>query len=181
MQKRKQVGSDLEKWQFGAVVIVVGLVAISLVVLGWKRVAVRRRSRHLIAAARVRSGYVPGGLQIVRGGFSGSTGMGRFGPASALRPLATNAGEFDEIVDERPLIHIRYQDALAKKIDAKLQVEHLDLQKGLVVGYCGHPGDTRRIPLSDIVRARIAANGQRFDVDTWIDAVRVARRRRGQG
>lgn len=175
------MGSDLEKWQFVAAVIVGGLVVLGVLFFGWNRIAARRRSQYLIAAARVRSGYVPGGLPTVRGGLTGSTGIGELGPASAPQPLAANEGEFEEMVDEQPLIRIRYLDALSKKVDARLQVEHLDVQKRLVVGYCDHPGDTRRIPLRNIVGARIAETGQRFDVDTWVDAVRVARRRRGQG
>lgn len=173
------MGSDLEKWQFVGALIVGSLVVLGLVLFGWQRVAARRRSQYLIAAARVRSGYVPGGLPTVRGGLTGSTGMGELGPESAPQPLAANEGEFEEMVDEQPLIRIRYLDALSKKVDAELQVEHLDIQKRLVVGYCDHPGDTRRIPLRNIVGARIAETGQRFDIDTWVDAVRVARRRRG--
>ena len=175
------MGTDLERWQIVAIAITSGLTALAIFVVGWKRVSARRRSRHLIAAARVRSGYVPGGLPTVRGGLTGSTSMDELGPISARLPLAANEGAFEEMVDERPLIRIQYHDALAKKVDAELQVEHLDLQKRLVVGYCEHPGNTRSILLRDIVRARIAETGQRFDVDTWIDAVRVARRRRGQG
>lgn len=174
------MGFDLEKWQVVAVVLGGSLVILGLVFFVWHHIAGRRRSQYLIAAARVRSGYVPGGLPTVRGGLGGNTGMGELGPASAPQPLAANEGEFEEMVDEQPLIRIRYLDALSKKVDVTLHVEHLDVQKRLVVGYCDHPNDMRRIPLRNIVGARIAETGQRFDIDTWVDAVRVARRRRGQ-
>lgn len=176
------MGSDLEKWQVAAAMTVGSLLILWLFFFVWNRVADRRRSQYLIAAARVRSGYVPGGLPTVRGGATGSTGMGELGPASAPQPLAANEGEFvfEKMVDEQPLIRLRYIDALSRKVDEELQVEHLDLRKRLVVGFSDHPGDTRRIPLRNIVGARIAETGQRFDIDTWVDAVRVARRRRGQ-
>ena len=176
------MGSDLEKWQVAAALTISSLLILWLFFFVWNRVAARRRSQYLIAAARVRSGYVPGGLPTVRGGATSPTSMGELGPASAPQPLAANEGKFifEKMVDEQPLIRIRYIDALSRKVDEELQVEHLDLQKRLVVGYGDRPGDTRRIPLRNIVGARIVETGQRFDIDTWVDAVRVARRRRGQ-
>ncbi|RYF57050.1 MAG: hypothetical protein EOO29_51750 [Comamonadaceae bacterium] len=168
---------DIEKWQSATVLLTVALVVIGLLYAAWHIAAQRRRSARLIAAARVRSGHIPGDLPTVR---TGLTAFGDLGFDSAPQALAANDSGDCTVVDEQPLIRIRYVDpAIARKIDATLQVQHLDVQKRVVIGYCDLPADVRRIPLRSIVAARIADSGQRFDVDTWVDAVRVARRRRG--
>ncbi|MBU2285776.1 MAG: hypothetical protein KKC85_05015, partial [Gammaproteobacteria bacterium] len=82
------------------------------------------------------------------------------------------------IVDEQPRIRVRYVDAQGKKAECTMQVDYLDVQKKFIRGHCELPGDFRRIPLHLISSARLAESGQRFNVDTWVEAVRVARRRR---
>jgi predicted DNA-binding transcriptional regulator YafY len=83
------------------------------------------------------------------------------------------------VVDEHPRVRLRYVDVQGKKHECTLQVDHLDVQKKTLSGHGELPGDVRRFPLHRIVSARIADSGQRFNVDTWVEAVRVARRRRG--
>jgi hypothetical protein len=167
---------NLEKWQFVIVGAAVLLIAICCVFLMAQFIAGRRRRAYLIAAARVRSGHIPGEIPTVRGSLSG---FGDLEPHSEFQPLsAANEGDY-AVVDEQPRIRVSYVNAMAKKVEATLQVQHLDVQKRVVVGYCDLPVDVRRIPLRDITSARVADTGQRFDVNTWVDAVRVARRRRG--
>ncbi|RZI97508.1 MAG: hypothetical protein EOP78_00740 [Variovorax sp.] len=169
---------DLEKWQ-GMLILLAVALAVSAIVYGvWHSAASRRRSARLIAAARVRSGHIPGDLPTVR---SGLTGFGDLGlDSTETVVLAANDEHQYAVIDEQPRIRIRYVDPLgAKKLEATLQVQHLDVQKRVVVGYCDLPADVRRIPLRNILAARVADTGQRFNVDTWVDAVRVARRRRG--
>lgn len=172
---------DLEKWQGVMVLLVVVLAVSTIVYLVWNSVAKRRRSARLIAAARVRSGHIPLELPTVRSGLTGLTGFGELGlDSTPTVVLAANDENQYAVIDEQPLIRIRYVDPLgAKKLEATLQVQHLDVQKRVIVGYCDLPADVRHIPLRNILAARVADSGQRFNVDTWVDAVRVARRRRG--
>lgn len=167
---------DFGHWQTTALLLMLALV-IGLGYAVWKISAQRRRSARLIAAARVRSGHIPGELPTVRSGF---TAFGELSPDSAPQPLAANDDGEYAVVDEHPRIRIRYLDPTgSRKVDAVLQVQHLDVQKRVVIGYCDLPADVRRIPLRNILAARIADSGQRFNIETWVDAVRVARRRRG--
>ena len=155
--------------------LAVALVVTAALYAGWHVAVARRRSARLIAAARVRSGHIPDEIPTVR---SGLAGFGELGPDSAPQALAANDEGHHAVVDEQP--RIRYVDPFgAKKRQTTLQVQHLDVQKRVIVGYCDLPADVRRIPLRNILAARIADSGQRFNVDTWVDAVRVARRRRG--
>ena len=60
-----------------------------------------------------------------------------------------------------------------------LQVERIDLEKRLIIGRTETPGEVRKIFLHQVLAAHSVETGQRFDLDTWVEAVRVARRRRG--
>lgn len=132
------------------------------------RVAVRRR----IEAARLRSGHVPLEIPTTRG-LSSSEGP------DTLPEWFTQGEDAHATVDEAPRMRLRYLDAHGKKMQDVLQVERLDLEKRLIVGHTGTPGDVRKIFLHQVLTARSAETGQRFDLDTWVEAVRVARRRRG--
>lgn len=168
---------DVENLQSVVVPLLAAVVLAGLAWIAWQGTAKRRRSAQLIAAARVRSGHVPVDLPKVR---SGLTAFGELGPDSAPQALAANDDTDYAVVDEQPLIRLRYVDpAVARKVEATLQVQHLDVKKRVIVGYCDLPADVRHIPLRNVLGARIADSGQRFNVDTWADAVRVARRRRG--
>jgi hypothetical protein len=142
----------------------------------WRRIAGRREMERRIEAARVRSGHVPLEIPTVRGGASPS---GDSVPDTLPEWFIQGKGEH-AIVDETPRIRVRYFDGHDRKIECILQVDQLDLQKKVIVGHGELPGDTRRLPLHRIASARIAESGQRFNIDTWVEAVRVARRRRGQ-
>ena len=161
-------------WQI-LIAVLTGALLLGLM-WAWRRVAGRREMERRIEAARVRSGHVPLEIPTVRGGTSPS---GDSVPDTLPEWFIQGKGEH-AIVDETPRIRVRYFDGQDRKIECILQIDQLDLQKKVIVGHCELPGDTRRLPLHRIASARIAESGQRFNIDTWVEAVRVARRRRGQ-
>ena len=161
-------------WQI-LIAVLTGALLLGLM-WAWRRVAGRREMERRIEAARVRSGHVPLEIPTVRGGTSPS---GDSVPDTLPEWFIQGKGEH-AIVDETPRIRVRYFDGQDRKIECILQVDQLDLQKKIIVGHGELPGDTRRLPLHRIASARIAESGQRFNIDTWVEAVRVARRRRGQ-
>ncbi|MDM0104100.1 hypothetical protein QTH97_04100 [Variovorax sp. J22R24] len=163
------------QWQF-FVALLTGVLLLWGVAWAWRRAAMRRDAERRIEAARVRSGHVPLEIPTVR---SSLTSSGDSVPDTLPEWFIQGKGEH-AVVDETPRIRVRYIDAHDKKIECTLQVDHLDIQKKMIAGHGELPGDIRRVPLHRITSARIADSGQRFNVDTWVDAVRVARRRRGQ-
>ncbi|MBT2322631.1 hypothetical protein J7E62_09765 [Variovorax paradoxus] len=166
----------LAQWQFLIALLTGALLLLVITWVAWHRVAERRETERRIAAARVRSGHVPLEIPTVR---AGPSRTGDAPPDTLPEWFIQGKGEH-AIVDEQPRIHVRYFDAHGQKMECTMQVDHLDLQKRMLHGHCELPGDLRRIPLHHILGARIAESGQRFKIDTWVDAVRVARRRRGQ-
>ncbi|MGJ7506069.1 hypothetical protein [Variovorax sp. GT1P44] len=151
--------------------------AIALLVLAFAYYALRRNAarvevRRRIEAARLRSGHVPLEVPTTRGFIS------REGP-DTLPEWFTEGDDALATVDETPRMRLRYLDAHGKKAQGVLQVERLDLERKLIVGHTDTPGDVRRIFLHQVLSARSAETGQRFNLDTWVEAVRVARRRRG--
>jgi len=162
-------------WQF-VIAVLCGALLLFGAMWAWRRVAGRRDAERRIEAARVRSGHVPLEIPTVRGAAGPSEDSV---PDTLPEWFIQGKGEH-AIVDETPRIRLRYVDGHDRKIECILQVDQLDLQKKLIVGHGELPGDIRRLPLHRIVSARIADSGQRFNIDTWVDAVRVARRRRGQ-
>jgi hypothetical protein len=166
----------LAQWQFLLALLTGALLLVVVMWVAWHRVIERREADRRIAAARVRSGHLPLEIPTVRGG------VGRAGdsmPDTLPGWFIQGKGEHS-IVDEQPRIRVRYVDPHGRKAECTMQVEHLDLQKKILTGHGELPGDTYRIPLHMVTGARIAESGQRFNIDTWVDAVRVARRRRGQ-
>jgi len=161
-------------WQI-LIAVLTGALLLGLM-WAWRRVAGRREMERRIEAARVRSGHVPLEIPTVRGGTNPS---GDSVPDTLPEWFIQGKGEH-AIVDETPRIRVRYFDGQDRKIECILQIDQLDLQKKVIVGHGELPGDTRRLPLHRIASARIAESGQRFNIDTWVEAVRVARRRRGQ-
>jgi hypothetical protein len=166
----------LAQWQFFVALLTGAMLLIVVMWFAWHRVADRREAERRIEAARVRSGHVPLEIPTVRGGLNRS---GDTPPDTLPEWFIEGKGEH-AIVDEQPRINVRYLDPHGKKVECTLQVDHLDVHKKLITGHCELPGSIRRLPLHAITAARIADSGQRFNVDTWVDAVRVARRRRGQ-
>jgi hypothetical protein len=166
----------LAQWQFLVALLTGALLLFVIMWVAWRRIAERRETERRIAAARVRSGHIPLEIPSVRGGLSRT---GDAPPDTLPEWFIQGKGEHP-VVDEQPRIRVRYLDPRGRKAECTLQVDHLDVQKRMLHGHCELPGDLRRIPLHQITGARIAESGQRFNIDTWVDAVRVARRRRGQ-
>ncbi len=165
----------LANWQLLA--LVAGVLLLFLVMwMAWARLAERRETERRIAAARVRSGHVPLEIPTVRGSLNQADDAA---PDTLPEWFIQGKGEHS-IVDEQPRIRVRYVDPNGRKAECTMQVQHLDIQKKVLTGHGEMPGDMYRIPLHAITGARIAESGQRFNIDTWVDAVRVARRRRGQ-
>jgi hypothetical protein len=169
------MGIGLMQWQF-IVALLTGVLLLWVAMWAWRRAAMRREAERRIEAARVRSGHVPLEIPTVRGGMTSS---GDSVPDTLPEWFIQGKGEH-AVVDETPRIRVRFLDAHDRKVECTLQVDHLDVQKKTITGHGELPGDIRRVPLHRITSARIADSGQRFNVDTWVDAVRVARRRRGQ-
>lgn len=156
------------------VAMAVGLIVLALLYHSSRRKATRARGeakRH-VDAARLRSGYVPVDAPI-------PTTRGRL-HSSELETLSEWAtqDETAPTVDERPRMWIRYIDVNGKKVQHVLQVQRVDLEKKLIVGYTDTPSDARVIFLHQVLKARSVETGQQFDLDTWLEAVRIARRRR---
>lgn len=168
----------LVQWQFFVALLTGVMLLIAVMWFAWHRVADRREAERRIAAARVRSGHVPLEIPTVRAAQS-SSDSDETPPDTLPEWFIQGKGEH-AIVDEQPRIRVRYLDPHGKKAECTMQVDHLDLQKKYILGHSELPGDIRRVPLHKITAARIADSGQRFNVDTWVDAVRVARRRREQ-
>ncbi|MET0207908.1 MAG: hypothetical protein ABW220_02635 [Burkholderiaceae bacterium] len=166
---------DLEKWQLVALIAAASVLLFALVYYAWHQTAVKRETARRIAAARVRSGHVPLEIPTTRGGLRSGTADE---PDTLPEWFIQGEGEH-AMVDETPRMQIRYLDVDGRKVQNVVQVQELDLKKKLIVGHTGSPGDVRKIFLHQVLAARSAETGQRFNLDTWVEAVRVARRRRG--
>lgn len=159
---------NVQNWQW-ILVVLIGVVALS--VTAWSRHARAQASARRIAAARVHSGYVPPELPTLRGGLGG---------VSDDVSLDTQPQSADPVVDEHPLLHLKFFDGNGKKIVRTVQVERLDLERKVIIGREDAAGEAKRFPIDRVLAARIAQTGRSFDVDTWVNAVRVARRRRSE-
>jgi hypothetical protein len=171
----------LAHWQFLGALLMGVLLLVGLTWFAWQRVSGRREAERRIEAARVRSGHVPLEIPTVRSQLSpiGEGAPGEGAPDTLPEWFIQGKGEH-AIVDEHPRIRVRYIDPHGRKAECTMQVDHLDLNKKYLLGHAELPGEIRRLPLHKITAARIADTGQRFNVDTWVEAVRVARRRRSQ-
>ena len=168
---------ELDTLTMSAASLVGGLVLLAVGWLGWHRIAGQRAARRRIEAARVRSGHVPLEIPTVRGGLGDGQ---RDATPDTLPEWFIQGKGGHAVVDERPRIRLRYRDPEGRKAECVMQVEQLDMRKRFVVGHGDLPGETHVVPLHAIQSARIADTGQRFNVDFWFDAVKVARRRRGE-
>lgn len=150
-----------------------GIGAIAFALVCWvvfKTIQGRREAKQRISAARVRSGHVPLEIPTVRGGLE---------DAPDTYPEWAKQGRHDQIVvDEQPQIHIRYIDMFGKVNERTIQVEHLDLQKRTIVARGDSIDEPRLFPLEKIQVAKNIETGKTFNLGTWADAVRAARRRR---
>ncbi|MGJ7492270.1 hypothetical protein [Variovorax sp. ZT4R33] len=172
------MGLGLDEFQTRAAVWTGGLLLLIAVCWAlWHRVAARREAHRRIEAARVRSGHVPLEIPTVRG----NLGSGQEDGAPDTLPEWFIQGKGEHaVVDEHPRIHLRYRDPQGRKAECTMKVEKIDLRKRYLAGYGDLPGEQHVVPLHAIKAARIADTGQRFNVDFWVDAVKVARRRRGE-
>lgn len=157
-------------WQY-TVGLLVGLVAaITLCYLIWKSVQARREAKRRIGAARVRSGHIPLEIPSVRGGLT---------EAPDTYPEWARQGHHEQVmVDEQPRIHIRYIDMYNKLAERTIVVDHLDLNRRVIVARVDSLEAPSMFPLEKIQLARNVETGKPFNLGTWVDAVRVARRRR---
>jgi hypothetical protein len=169
------MGIGMAEWQF-FVSALTGILLLIAAMWAWRHVAVRREAERRIAAARVRSGHVPLEIPTIRSGLNPS---GDSVPDTLPEWFIQGKGEH-AVVDENPRIRVRFVDSHGSKAECTLHVDNLDLNKKLISGHGELPGEVHRIPLHRIASARIAESGQRFNIDMWVEAVRVARRRRGQ-
>lgn len=166
----------LESQQMTLVAMAIVLIVLAFAYYSLRRKAARVEVRRRIDAARLRSGYVPLEIPTTRASLRSGTSSAE----SDVLPEWFTQGEGElATVDETPRMRIRYLDVNGKKAEDVLQVERLDLAKKLIVGRTDIPGDVRKIFLDQVLIARSAETGQRFNLDTWVEAVRVARRRRG--
>lgn len=184
--------TDLSHWQTFMLIAVIALGVIALAYRLGERLLTRRQQRKRILAARVRSGLVP--LEIptttARAALDnpstsfGATGFGTTefdSPSSGHASLWGQLGEDEQshpIVDEQPLIRIRYLDIYGKYAERTIQVELLDLHRQAIVARVDNINDPRIFPLNRIAQARDVRSGRPFNLGLWVDAVRVARRRR---
>ncbi|MEJ8855370.1 hypothetical protein WKW79_12360 [Variovorax robiniae] len=165
----------LEKWQLVGC-MVTAVVVLAFLYWGWNQKAIKSEQARRIEAARIRSGHVPLEIPTTR---SGLRSAGEHDAPDTLPEWFIQGSGEHAMVDETPRMQIRYLDVDGRKVQNVLQVEQLDLQKKLIVGRTDTPGDVRKIFLHQVLAARSAETGQRFNLDTWVEAVRVARRRRG--
>ena len=166
----------IERQQMAIVAMAIVLIVLAFACYALRRKAAQTEARQRIERARLHSGYVPLEVPTRRASLSGGTS---FGELEALPEWFTTEGEGDfTTVDETPRMRIRYLDVSGKKVDDVLQVDLLDLGKELIVCHTDTPGDHRTIFLSQVLTARSAETGQRFNLESWIEAVRVARQRR---
>lgn len=169
------MGSVFWEWTLGLGAGAGVLVVLGLIYLSWQRVATRREKARRIAAARVRSGHVPLEIPTVRGALS----AGSSDAPDTYPEWYTPTDDEPVVVDEQPRIHISYTDSHGKISERVVKVEQLDLHRRVIVARGDFADDDVRIvPLSRIRQARNAESGKPFSLSTWVDAVRVARRRR---
>ena len=154
------------------VAMAIVLIVLALAYAALRRNAARVEVRRRIEAARLRSGHAPLGVPTTRSSTS------REGPDTLPEWLSQDEVEL-AAVDETPRMRLRYLDANGKKTQGVLQVERIDLEKRLIVGRTETPGEVRKVFLHQVLIAHSVETGQRFNLDTWVEAVRVARRRRG--
>jgi NADH:ubiquinone oxidoreductase subunit 3 (subunit A) len=166
----------IENQQTAIVAMAIVLIVLAFAYYAFRRKAAQTEAKQRIERARLRSGYVPLEVPTRRAGLSGGTS---FGDLEAFPEPLTNQWEGDlTTVDETPRMRLRYLDVSGKKVEAVLQVDLLDLGKKLIVCHGDTLGDHRTIFLSQVLSARSAETGQRFNFESWIEAVRIARQRR---
>lgn len=157
--------SELPIWAIAALVFLVLLSG----VLFFRRGGSARAARQRIDLARIRSGHLPDDIPTNMAALDSGPGE----PVDVSAP-----GQL--VVDEQPRLKLRYVDAEGKKVENALKVAQVDLRRGVMHVQIEGSEKSSRIPLDRIITARDATSGRSFDIQTWAEAVRVARRRRGE-
>jgi len=165
--------TDLASWQLFMLIAFVALVALAIIYRLVDRALGQRQQRQRIVAARVRSGHVPLEIPTTRGSLAQASE-----PATLWDQLGEEAAQDRMVVDEQPRIHIRYLDIYGKYAERTIHVEKLDLHRQAIIAKGDSLHDPRIFPLERIAEARNAASGKPFNMGLWVDAVRVARRKR---
>ncbi|RYF82394.1 MAG: hypothetical protein EOO29_07185 [Comamonadaceae bacterium] len=161
--------TDFASWQHWMFIALVALGALALLYRLGSGTLSRRQKKKRIVAARVRSGHVPLDIPTAHGDLGD--------PTTSWASLAHENGE-PLVVDEHPTIRILYNDPYGKLADRTIEVEKLDLHRQAIVAKGNSLYDPRIYPLERIVEARNTRTGKPFNLGLWVDAVRVARRRR---
>ncbi|MDQ7974188.1 MAG: hypothetical protein REJ24_16565 [Rhodocyclaceae bacterium] len=164
---------DLASWQQFMLIALGALGALALVYRLVDRLLSRRQQRRRIVAARVRSGHVPLEIPTTRGSLARASE-----PATLWDQLGDSQGGDAMVVDEQPRIHIRYLDIYGKYAERTIHVERLDLHRQAIIAKGDALHDPKIFPLERIAAARNAVSGKPFNIGLWVDAVRVARRKR---
>ena len=164
-----QTTTDFANWQHWMLIAVVAVGALALLYRLGSGTQARRQQKKRIVAARVRSGHLPLAIPTVHGDLGD--------PTTSWANLGHDSGE-PLVVDEQPTIRIRYTDPYGKLAERVIEVEHVDLHRQAIVAKGNSLYDPRIYPLERIVEARNNRTGKPFNLGLWVDAVRVARRRR---
>lgn len=164
------MNTDFVTWQHWMLIALIALGAAGLIYRIAGSALSRAQQKKRIVAARVRSGHAPLEMPTTRGDLHD--------PGSHWADLDA-AQARKQVVDERPTIRILYNDMHGKLADRTITVEQLDLHRQVIVAEGNSLYDPRIYPLERIVEARNSQTGKVFNLGQWVDAVRVARRRRG--
>lgn len=161
--------TDFANWQHWMLITLLALGALALLYRLASSALSRRQQRKRIVAARVRSGHVPLDIPTTRGDLGD--------PTTSWSTLGHEGGD-PLVVNEHPTIRIRYNDPYGKLVERTIEVERVDLHRQAIVARGNSLYDPRIYPLERIVEARNTSTGKPFNLGLWVDAVRVARRRR---
>lgn len=164
-----QMTTDFASWQHWMLIALGALGALALLYRLGSSTQARRQQKKRIVAARVRSGHVPLDIPTAHGDLGD--------PTTSWAHLGHEGGK-PLVVDEQPTIRIRYTDPYGKLAERVIEVERVDLHRQAIVAKGNSLYDPRIYPLERIVEARNHRTGKPFNLGLWVDAVRVARRRR---
>lgn len=165
--------SDFTNWQHWMVGALVALGALVLLYRLIGSLRTRQQQKRRIGAARVRSGHAPLDIPTTHGDLQGDTAD----PGTNWSALGHGEGQA-LVVDEHPTLLIHYLDPYGKLVERRIEVEQLDLHSQAIVARGNSLHDPRTYPLERITQVRDARSGQAFNLGRWVEAVRLAQRRR---
>ncbi|MDA7417408.1 hypothetical protein PGB34_13645 [Xenophilus arseniciresistens] len=162
---------DFAQWQQWMLLAVASIGLLALIYWLGSSARERLRQKRRILAARVRSGHAALDMPSTHGELDEN--QSHWGTVGRADGQAL-------IVDEQPTIQICYRDAYGKAVYRLIEVEQLDLHRQAIVAKGNSLYDPRIFPLERIVEVRNSATGKPFNLGLWVEAVRVARRRRAE-